>query len=207
MGKARNWKTSKTLGVTLLCGLGHVGSSIVLGAIGIILGIGVKRLEGIESFRGNIAAWVFIVFGLGYFIWGMWKAHKAGIHKHLHLHHNGSLHFHEHQHTLIASHNHPHVSNKPVNLTPWILFTIFVLGPCEPLIPLLMYPAAEIHAGAVAMVAGIFSVVTILTMIGIVILTIRGINFLPMKTFEKYMHAIAGAAICLSGCAIIFLGL
>ncbi len=94
-----------------------------------------------------------------------------------------------------------------MNLTPWILFTIFVLGPCEPLIPLLMYPAAKIHTGAIVLVASVFSIITITTMLVIVFLTLRGINFLPMKIFEKYMHAIAGAAICLSGCAIVFLGL
>ncbi|HOD34406.1 MAG TPA: hypothetical protein PLR20_01590 [Syntrophales bacterium] len=27
--------------------------------------------------------------------------------------------------------------------TPWVLFTIFVLGPSEPLIPVLMFPAAR----------------------------------------------------------------
>ncbi|HLO58828.1 MAG TPA: hypothetical protein VK179_08820 [Bacteroidales bacterium] len=207
MGKARNWKTAKTLGITFLCGLGHVGSSILIGAIGIILGLGVKKLVIFESFRGNIAAWAFIAFGFIYFIWGLWKARKDNPHNHLHIHHNGSIHVHEHHHSPVLTHNHEHPQPKPVNLTPWILFTIFVLGPCEPLIPLLMYPAAEIHTGAIAMVAGVFSAITIVTMMGIVILTLQGINFLPMKAFEKYMHAIAGAAICLSGLAIVFLGL
>ena len=196
MGKARNWNMSKTLWITFLCGLGHVGSSIAIGAIGIALGLGVKKLLIVESFRGDLAAWAFIAFGFIYFLWGMWKALKGKPHKHVHLHTNGSMHVHEHGH-----------GEKPVNLTPWILFTIFVLGPCEPLIPLLMYPAAKTHIGAVALVAIVFSIITITTMMGIVVLTMRGINFLQMKVLEKYMHALAGAAICLSGCAIVFLGL
>ena len=207
MGKARNWNMSRTLWITFLCGMGHVGSSIAIGAIGIALGLGVKKLVIVESFRGNLAAWAFIAFGFIYFLWGMWKAIKGKPHKHVHLHTNGSMHVHEHGHDEKPAHHHNHNETKPVNLTPWILFTIFVLGPCEPLIPLLMYPAAKTHIGVVALVAVVFSIITITTMMVIVVLTMRGINFLPMKIFEKYMHALAGAAICLSGCAIVFLGL
>lgn len=207
MSKARNWNTGKTLWITFLCGLGHVGSSIVIGIIGIALGFGVKKLEIVESFRGNLAAWAFVIFGFIYFLWGLWKALKGKPHKHVHLHSNGSIHVHEHQHLRIPTHTHCHHNKTPINLTPWILFTIFVLGPCEPLIPLLMYPAAKIHIGAIVFVAVIFSIITIATMMVIVVLTMRGLNFLPMKVLGKYMHALAGAAICLSGCAIVFLGL
>jgi hypothetical protein len=117
------------------------------------------------------------------------------------------VHLHEHKHSLLETHTHSHAAVKSVSLTPWILFTIFVLGPCEPLIPLLMYPAAKTHIGAVVLVTIVFALTTIVTMMLIVRLTLEGINFLPMKMFEKYMHAIAGAAICLSGLVIIFLGL
>lgn len=203
MGKARNWSISKTLWVTFLCGIGHVGSSIVIGSIGIALGLGVKKLIIVESFRGDLAAWAFIAFGFIYFLWGIRKARKGKLHQHIHVHADGSVHAHEHGEKT----THHHTDTKPVNLTPWILFTIFVLGPCEPLIPLLMYPAAKTHLGVVAAVAIIFSVITITTMIVMVILATRGINFLPTKVFEKYMHALAGAAICLSGCTIVFLGL
>jgi len=37
MGKACNWSYSKTLWLTFVRGIGHVGSSIVLGVIGIAL--------------------------------------------------------------------------------------------------------------------------------------------------------------------------
>ena len=55
----------KTSLVTILCGFGHVLSSIVIGMIGIALGIAVSRLEIVEGFRGNLAAWALIAFGLG----------------------------------------------------------------------------------------------------------------------------------------------
>ena len=212
MGKARNWTGIKTLWITFLCGMGHVGSSVIIGILGIALGIGISKIGAFESFRGNIAAWAFIIFGFGYFLWGLWKAFKEKPHRHFHIHsvhsgHNEQVHMHEHHHSSLENHRHNHKGTKTVNLTPWVLFTIFVLGPCEPLIPLLMYPAAESHAGAVIIVTLVFALCTIATMMAVVYLTMRGINFIPVRSFEKYMHAIAGGTICLSGLAIVFLGL
>jgi hypothetical protein len=43
---------AKTTWVTVLCGLGHVGSSVLLGMVGIALGIGLTRVEATEGFRG-----------------------------------------------------------------------------------------------------------------------------------------------------------
>lgn len=200
MARARKWKLRRTIFITFLCGLGHVGSSIIIGAIGVALGIGVGRLEGVEAFRGDIAAWAFIVFGLGYFIYGMIRAAKNKPHKHFHSH-GEEVHIHEHVHE--KDHDHVHKTN----ITPWILFTIFVLGPCEPLIPMLMYPAARSNTGGVVLITSLFAFTTIATMITVVVLASSGINMLPFGKLEKYTHALAGAIIFLSGAGIVFLGL
>jgi hypothetical protein len=92
MGKARSWSFSKTIGITSLCGLGHVGSSILLGSIGISLGIAVGSLENIEGFRGNLAGWVFIIVGFVYLAWAIKKLIRKRSHKHEHSHQNGSSH-------------------------------------------------------------------------------------------------------------------
>jgi hypothetical protein len=207
LGRARGWTNGKTLRITFLCGLGHVGSSVLIGIAGIILGFGVSKLETAEVFRGNAAAWAFVFFGLIYFMWGIRKALKGKPHQHIHLHRDGSVHFHEHHHSDDIRHEHTHPVNDPVNITPWILFIIFVLGPCEPLIPLLIYPAAKIHVGVMVSVVLLFSVITVATMMTAVFLALKGVDFLPVKTFEKYLHAIAGATILLCGIAILFLGL
>jgi len=204
MAKARSWSLSKTALITVLCGLGHVLSSVVLGLIGIAFGIAVLKLEGLEAWRGNIAAWALIGFGLAYFIWGLRAAVRNKPHKHTHLHASDNAHIHEHSH--IGKHSHVHNAQKK-NITPWILFTIFVLGPCEPLIPILMYPAAKHSLSGVFIAAGIFSIITITTMLSIVILASLGIQLIPLGRLERYSHALAGAAICLSGLAIQFLGL
>lgn len=204
MAKANNWSKLKTVWITFLCGLGHVGSSVILGILGIALGIAVTKLEGFESFRGNIAAWLLIGFGLVYFIWGLRNAFKNKPHKHFHFHKDGESHVHEHVHTNDHAHIHTQ-ENK--NLTPWILFTIFIFGPCEPLIPILMYPAAKSSFVGIILVSSVFAIVTIATMLSVVLITLFGINFLPTKTLERYLHAIAGATIFLSGISIQFLGL
>jgi len=205
MAKARKWSYRKTFWVTLLCGIGHVGSSVILGLIGAGLGLAVSSLEFFESARGEMAGWVLLTFGFVYFIWGVRRAIKNKPHVHVHLHSDGIAHTHKHAHTK----EHAHVHEKPALAcpVPWALFVIFVLGPCEPLIPLLMYPAAKHSFSAMILVAGVFSLVTISTMLGVVFLGAFGVNFLPLKRFERYSHAFAGLAIFFCGFAIKFLGL
>ncbi len=201
MSRARKWTIYKTSWVTLLSGFGHVISSILLGTIGIGVGIALHKLEFMESVRGDLAAWLFVVFGLVYMIWGLYRAVKNKPHKHIHHHGNGTMHLHEHSHE--EEHDHTHKNN----ITPWILFTIFFLGPCEPLIPLLMYPAAQNSSWGVAQVSIVFGVVTMLTMLALVLLASYGLKFVRLGKMERYTHAIAGATILLSGIAILFLGL
>lgn len=207
MAKARQWSNVKTTWITLVCGIGHVASSVILGLIGITVGVALTSLETIESMRGEIAGWFLIAFGLVYFIWGVRQAYKKKSHSHTHLHTNGTAHAHEHTHSNNHTHVHDEKSNKK-EITPWILFTIFLLGPCEPLIPLLMYPAAKNSWSDVLLVTGTFGVVTIATMIGTVFLLIYGAKYLPQKlSLEKYIHPVAGATILICGVAIRFLGL
>jgi sulfite exporter TauE/SafE len=199
MSKARNWPIGKTGLITFLCGLGHVASSVVLGAVGIAAGIALKHLEITESIRGEIAGWLLLAFGIVYFVWGVRRAIRNKPHTHVHVHADGNSH--EHEHTHHTDHLHAHAAKKS-SLTPWILFTIFVFGPCEPLIPLLMYPAATESAWSVFLVAGAFSFVTIGTMMTVVLLASRGLALLPMQRLERYSHALAGAAIAICGIAI-----
>lgn len=193
MARARKWNYFKTIWITILCGIGHVGSSIVVGIIGVATGIGIARIEFFEGYRGGLAAWAFIIFGLIYFIWGMIRAYRNKPHKHVHEHSDGEVHIHEHSHDT----EHDHVHKK--NITPWILFVIFVLGPCEPLIPILMYPAAEMNTGGLILVTSVFASITILTMLGVVLFGVFGLKNFSFGKAEKYSHAIAGAIIFLPG--------
>src|SRR3989304_3761543 len=71
MGRAGRWSRGKTLAVTFVCGLGHVGTALALAGLGVALGLASARLAAIESFRGQLAVWALIGFGLVYFAWGL----------------------------------------------------------------------------------------------------------------------------------------
>jgi nickel/cobalt transporter (NicO) family protein len=204
LSKARKWGIAKTSLVTLLCGLGHIVSSVVLGLAGIALGAAVFSLEVIESFRGEIAAWFLIIFGFTYFIWGIHRALRSRQHEHTHVHQNEEVHSHSHSHIL--EHTHVHISNSR-SLTPWALFIIFILGPCEPLIPLVMYPAAKQSMITVTLVSIVFGLTTIGTMLAVVLASNYGFSKISIPRLEKYSHALAGLAILVCGGAVKFLGL
>lgn len=122
------------------------------------------------------------------------------------MHSHGDL-VHSHEHDHRHEHAHPHLEKRGANVTPWALFVIFVLGPCEALIPLLMYPAAQQSGALVMSVALIFGAVTILTMLGAVALAMAGLSRFKFSGLERYSHAIAGASIVACGGAINFAGL
>jgi len=205
MSKARHWSVYKTSLVTILCGIGHVLGSVIIGLIGIAFGIAITKLQEIESTRGEIAAWLLISFGLVYLIWGLRKAYRNKPHSHIHFHQDGEVHFHTHTHE--KEHAHVHSDEKKANITPWILFTIFVFGPCEVLIPLFMYTASLKNTIGLVLVTSFFGLATILTMLIIVLVSLSGIKLISFNKIEKYTHALAGAIILFCGLAIKFLGL
>jgi len=206
MAKAQRWSMTKTAIITVLSGAGHVLSSVVLGSLGIAFGIAISRFEFFESIRGDIAIWALITFGLVYTIWGIRRAIRNKPHEHIHLHSDGETHDHEHTHT--EEHLHVHEKGrKAVSLTPWILFTILVFGPCEPLIPILMYPAAKNSYAGLAAVVLVFGICTIATMLALVLVSVYSISFIPGQRWERYSHAIAGATIFFCGVVIQVFGL
>jgi nickel/cobalt exporter len=205
MGRARRWSIARTTFWTVLCGLGHVGSSVLLALLGVLFGYGLERVQFLEGIRGNLAAWAMIAFGLVYLAWGLKRALRQRAHAHRHGHVDGAVHEHGHGHG--AGHAHAHRETEGFRLTPWILFTIFIFGPCETMIPLVMYPAAQGSWSDVWWVVVSFSVLTVGTMLAVVLLALKGISLLPELKLSRYSHALAGGTILLAGCAIQFLGL
>lgn len=208
MAKARQWKIKQTLLITFLCGVGHVFGSVLLGVLGIALGIALQNLEIIEGYRGDIASWMLIAFGLAYGAWGLRLGLRSVEHKHKHEHNKENEQEEtKHQHTHHHLGRHAHVHGNPKSITPWALFVIFVLGPCEPLIPLLMYPAAKGNWLDVLWVAAGFGLVTIATMMVMVFVLTKSMMQIKLAFWERYMHALAGFIIALSGFAIKFFGI
>lgn len=205
LGKARGWNLTQTLFTTFICGVGHVLGSVLIGAIGIGLGVALETLEFIEGFRGEVTAWLIIGFGLAYATWAMLQLkRKSTAHSHTHTHADGTVHTHHHEHAAEHAHVH-HERSQPV--TKWALFIIFVFGPCEALIPVLMAPAAEHNWLWVSIVTAAFGITTIATMLGMVAVGYLGLNLTRFQGFERYANVAAGFAIALGGTAIQVLGI
>lgn len=214
MGRARGWSLGRTLGITATCGVGHILGSVALGAVGIATGRAIAGLESVEATRGGVAGWLLVGFGLAYLAWGARRAYRGRPHTHWHGHADGTLH--AHRHTHLRDHAHAHLGGEPGerssdraerrSITPWVLFTIFVFGPCEPLIPLLMYPAATGGWSNIALVTGVFAASTLVVMLVAVAVARQGLARLASRTavagVERYADALAGAAVTLCGLAV-----
>jgi sulfite exporter TauE/SafE len=204
LSKARSWSRTRTLWITFISGIGHVGGSVILGLIGIAMGISLNRMEAIEANRGNIVGWMLIAFGVLYSIYGLYKYIKRGAHVHLP----------SFMRPRSIRHKDLHLAERDLEkngdagrLTPWILFLIFVFGPCEVLIPMLVYPAAEHNGIGVFLVALVFGIATIGTMMLVVYLGYQGFSMIRFKGKEYQFHLFAGLIILLAGAGMQFLGL
>ena len=200
LSKSRGWSFSKTIFWTIACGCGHVWSSVLLGLGGAAIGWSLSKTSLIESVRGGLAAWTLLGFGLIYTIWGLIKAKQNRRHKHFEIHDDGSVYVFDHRHGEMVMPKERH------KVTPWVLFIIFLLGPCEPMIPLLYFPAARNSFPAMFLLITIYTLFTLATMILMVALGYYGISFFKTNKLERYMHALGGATIFICGAGMVFMG-
>jgi len=192
LGRAREWSLSRTLTITALCGLAHVASSVALGLLGVWLGASLEELAVVQTLRGGVAAWLMIAFGGVYAGHALWSKRP---HRHLHVHADGSVHSHPHDHR--GDDHHRHVAAMDKSNVFWALFLIFVLGPCEPLIPLLM-AAQGVWSTGVAVVL-VFGGVTLATMLSVVAAGWYGVRQIQLAKLTTHADVLAGVAICVSG--------
>ncbi len=180
LGRARGWTLGRTLLVTAACGAGHVASSVAIGAIGIGLGIATDALVWLESARGELAAALLFGFGLAYAAWALRPRARAQAER---------------------------GPTGGADLTPWALFIVFVLGPCEPLIPLMVVPGVGGDWLAVAAVVGVFGLLTVAVMLAAVAAAHRGVALIGAGRSGRHAHVAAGLVVAASGAAVLWLGL
>jgi sulfite exporter TauE/SafE len=200
LSKSRNWPVGKTIFWTIICGCGHVWSSVLLGLGGAAIGWSLSKISWLESVRGGIAGWALLGFGLIYATWGLIRARRNRPHKHFDIYDDGSVYVYEHKHGAAVQQKDRHA------VTPWVLFIIFVLGPCEPMIPLLYFPAAKNSWPAMFALIIAYTVFTLLTMVVMVLMGYYGLSFLKPQKAERYVHVLGGLTIFLCGATMVFLG-
>lgn len=188
LARARRWSSGHTARLTVLCGLGHVSVSAILGLIG--LAIGLQTVHAFGSRLEDHAIFLLIAFGVVYMIWGLRRSFArdplAVMHHHAHHHPRGQ-------------NDHDH------GLTEWSLFALFSADPCVAVIPMIM--AASI-GGWVAVIAVVitYEVATIATMVALVIVARAGANTVRFAWFDRYGDAVAGAFIVIVGTVLSILG-
>lgn len=180
LGEAQKWSSSRTMFVTFICGMAHMLSSAIVGTVGIILGAGIGAVESFDETKSDIVKWAFLLFAILYTAYGVRLGLKGEAH-------------------CRCAGGHSDISAARVDF--WALFLIFALGPCEILIPLVMYPAAHSDWLGVILVVFAFSGATVVTMLAVVFLLLKGLRALPVKleAAERWNHAITG--VILIACA------
>ena len=185
LGRARGWTLARTLLVTAVCGAGHVASSVAIGAVGVGLGIATDALLWLESARGELAAALLFGFGLAYAAWAVWRRVRA------------------------RGRPRPEAAGGAISadVTPWALFIVFVLGPCEPLIPLMVVPGVAGDWLVVAAVVGVFGLLTVAVMLAAVVAVHRGVGLIGAGRMGRHADVAAGLVVAASGAAVLWLGL
>ena len=188
IAKSRGYSLKKTLLWTFVCGVGHIGSALLIALVFVYLShlLTETQFAWIEDNRSDIAAYALIGLGAAYLLWAL---------RHRWLHHSGKAHHHGHI-------MHGGTENNGKNITLWVVFIIFVLGPCEALLPILT-ASSVMGVSAVISSTLIFSAATIVTMLAAVSLGYLGISALRFKKLEAYAHELAGATVLACGLAIL----
>lgn len=180
LARARRWSMQKALTLTALCGVAHVLGSLIIAVLGLHVGIHFLDLRVSEALRGDFAAWLLLAFGLVYAIWGL-------------------------RHALSGSCKQDFGCGDSIVRS--LLLIVLILGPCEPLIPIVLMPAVSLGPTTLAAVSVVFLLSTVLTMMATVALGYKGLRLLRKLDLGRYGHAFAGGSIASCAAAVLFLGL
>lgn len=176
LAKTRGWSRSRATVAATLYGAVHVGSAAIIGLAGLAAGSHFLRFD---STRADVSASLLIGFGAAYALWGVRKARTVD------------------------------VSGDSTAGGAWfspVVLTLFLVGPCEPLLPLLALSAAQRSPFAVALVLAAFGSATLLTMTAGVAVLMKGMARARVPGARRYAHAWAGAVLLVSGLGMKFFG-
>jgi len=231
LGRSRNWVFQRTLGFAGLAGTAHVGTSIIIGLIGVALGaIFAERFAAIIEY---ITGALFIIFGfsLAYLSWRSRGHHHHGIpfvarlfgesveeaEKWMHTHRteNGHVFQHSHEYELETEHTHEH-SHDPENnqldakmnntRAGYGLVAIIGFTPCVALLPI-VFAATAFGISSVVAIITIFLAATVATIMLVTALALKGLQLVRLEFFERYGEVITGLVIALMGILVVSLGL
>ncbi len=158
-----------------------------------LLGWSTLKVGWLQNIRGSIAAWMLLLFGLAYTVWGIVQLNKNKIHKHFDEEEDGGLYVYEHKH------GQPVYPQQKHAVTPWVMFVIFALAPNEPMIPLLSVLGFDRNITEMLLFIAAYTTATIAAMLLMVLLGFYGLSIFKTDKIEKYLPAIGGITILFCG--------
>lgn len=176
LAKTYRWTWKKTLAITAASGLAHVGIALSLGTLMIKFSASPAAWAKTLAFQSHWAGWGLILFGALYLVWGLRAAFRRN------------------------------ETQTPGTTGAWILFLLFVFGPCEPLLPFLAAAQGAGKPELLPFITLIFGSATLGTMIAGVLLGAGVLSKVKGLT-GRWNPALSGGAILLSGLAVKFAGL
>ena len=189
LARARRWSPAHTARITILCGLGHVTVSAILGIAALVTGL--KAVHAIGIRLEAHATLLLMAFGTIYMVWGLWRSFRRDPLAVMH---------HRHHHHAHGHNDHDH------GLTEWSLFALFSLDPCVAVIPMIVAASAG-GWGAVGAVVVAYELATIAAMIVLVGIAAAGVRTIRFAFLDRYGDAVAGGLILTTGGVLAVLGL
>ncbi len=199
LSKSGKWSLSKTMFWTVLCGLAHVGTSVLIGLIGIAIGYSLSDGNRLNELRGGWASWLLLLFGLGYTCWGLYNIKRNKLHKHFEVNEDADIMVYEHKDGQAV------LPDQKFKVTPWVMFFIFALGPSEPILPLLFYPATSRAIHEIWILIAVYTFASVFMMWLMVVLGYLGMRNIAFPNMEKYIGFISGLVVLICGIGMVFL--
>ncbi|OGF55590.1 MAG: hypothetical protein A2Z21_09175 [Candidatus Fraserbacteria bacterium RBG_16_55_9] len=182
MAQAKRWPMNKSLRVTGFGAIVHLSATTLLGILAAVVGSELsKRYSAWAELVGGV---LLISFGL-YFAWRGWRTFQRGRHHHDHLHE-------EHPHALERS--------------DFALGAILGSRPCAEALPI-FFAASMLGVFSSLAAVGAWVLVTVVSMLGIVWLSLKSLRHFRLDFFEKYGELSSGLLIALVGGTILLLGI
>jgi ABC-type nickel/cobalt efflux system permease component RcnA len=210
LARQQGWSIARTARAAALAGLGHVTSTLVLGALlwvaGAVLAVRYAHLVSLAS------AIALIAFGL-WIAYGGWKevrskhdddhGHSHYEHGHAHRHADGPEHVHWHEHHEadwhaprsgdVATHEHGHSTSGRTAL-------LLILGssPMVEGIPLFLNASTK-GVALLGSMAIVFALSTILTYVAMCVAGLRGLQKTSLGPLEQYGEVLSGLFVAAVG--------
>lgn len=179
ISKTEKWNTKEALFATLVTGLSHMISTII---IGVIVGfVGIKLSEHYSSITTIAAPSILLILGIAYLIMDFRASHSH----HINL-------------EDVAKKN-----KKSKTTILWSLSLAMFFMPCFE-IEAYYFQAAKYGWPGIMLVSGVYLIMTLLFMFVLVYLGIKGVNKLNLTLLERHSKLITGVVLILLGIVAFF---